>query len=86
MRMPQRRGLGQCLVGFFINADHYNIVRQRLGHKSPQQSNAQTLWLGSRIEYKLGNQTLAYGLGEQLRKRYPQSPEALAFEQGRFNE
>ena len=55
-------------------------------NKSPQQSNAQTLWLGSRIEYKLGNQTLAYGLGEQLRKRYPQSPEALAFEQGRFNE
>ena len=55
-------------------------------NKSPQQSNAQTLWLGSRIEYKLGNQTLAYGLGEQLRKRYPQSPEALAFEQGRFHE
>jgi type IV pilus assembly protein PilF len=55
-------------------------------NKSAELSNAQTLWLGSRIEYKLGNVTLARGLGEQLRKRYPQSPEALAFEQGRFNE
>lgn len=55
-------------------------------NRSPEQSNAQTLWLGSRIEYKLGNQTLAYGLGDQLRRRYPKSPEALAFEQGRFNE
>ena len=55
-------------------------------NQSPGQSNAQTLWLGARIEYKLGNRVLAYGLGEQLRKRYPQSPEALAFEQGRFNE
>jgi type IV pilus assembly protein PilF len=55
-------------------------------NKSAEQSNAQTLWLASRIEYKLGNPTLARGLGDQLRKRYPQSPEALAFEQGRFND
>jgi type IV pilus assembly protein PilF len=55
-------------------------------NKSAEQSNAQTLWLGSRIEYKLGNTVAARALGEQLRKRYPQSPEALAFEQGRFNE
>ena len=40
-------------------------------NKSPEQSNAQTLWLGSRIEYKLGNRALAFGLGDQLRKRYP---------------
>ena len=35
---------------------------------------------------QLGNLVVARGLGEQLRKRYPQSPEALAFDQGRFNE
>jgi type IV pilus assembly protein PilF len=55
-------------------------------NKSAEQSNAQTLWLGSRIEYKLGNLVAARSLGEQLRKRYPQSPETLAFEQGRFND
>ena len=55
-------------------------------NKSPELSNAQTLWLGARIEYKLGNRALAFGLGEQLRKRYPQAPETLAFEQGRFDD
>jgi type IV pilus assembly protein PilF len=55
-------------------------------NKSSDQSNAQTLWLGSRIEYKLGNRALAFGLGDQLRKRYPQTPETLAFEQGRFDD
>ena len=55
-------------------------------NKSTEQSNAQTLWLGARIEYKMGNRALAFGLGDQLRKRYPQSPETLAFEQGRFND
>jgi type IV pilus assembly protein PilF len=55
-------------------------------NKSAEQSNAQTLWLGARIEYKLGNRPLAFGLGDQLRKRYPQSSEALAYEQGRFND
>jgi type IV pilus assembly protein PilF len=61
----------------------FNIDRV---NKSTEQSNAQTLWLGARIEYKLGNRPLAFGLGDQLRKRYPQSPEALAYEQGRFND
>jgi type IV pilus assembly protein PilF len=55
-------------------------------NKSTEQSNAQTLWLATRIEYKLGNRALAQGLGGQLRSRYPQSPEALAFEQGRYDE
>ncbi len=55
-------------------------------NKSAEQSNAQTLWLGARIEYRLGNRPVAMGLGDQLRKRFPQSPEALAFEQGRFDE
>ena len=55
-------------------------------NKSAEASNAQTLWLGARIEYRLGNLALARGLGEQLKTRYPQSPEALAFAQGRFNE
>jgi type IV pilus assembly protein PilF len=55
-------------------------------NKSPAQSNAQSLWLAARIEYKLGNRALAQGLGGQLRSRYPQSPEALAFEQGRYDE
>jgi type IV pilus assembly protein PilF len=49
-------------------------------------SSAQTLWLAARIEHKLGNQPSARDLGRQLRNRFPQSPEALAFERGRYDD
>ncbi len=55
-------------------------------NKVPAQTNAQSLWLAARIEQKLGNAPAARTLGHQLRERYPKSPEALAFEQGRFDE
>lgn len=48
--------------------------------------NAQTLWLAARIEQKLGNRQGVNDFGNQLRSRFPQSREAMAFEQGRFDE
>jgi type IV pilus assembly protein PilF len=47
---------------------------------------AQTLWLATRIEQKLGNQAGVRDFGEQLRKRFPDSREASAFERGRFDD
>ena len=55
-------------------------------NKVPAQTNAQSLWLSARIERKLGNDPAVRTMGSQLRERFPNSPEALAFEQGRFNE
>lgn len=49
-------------------------------------SNAQTLWLAARIERRLGNTTGVQAFGRQLRERFPQSPEALNFERGRFDD
>ncbi|MDP1901261.1 MAG: type IV pilus biogenesis/stability protein PilW [Rubrivivax sp.] len=49
-------------------------------------SSAQSLWLATRIERRLGNLPLAEQLGRQLRERFPQSTEALQFERGRFDE
>jgi type IV pilus assembly protein PilF len=49
-------------------------------------SNAQTLWLAARIEHRLGNQAGAENFGRQLRGRFPNAPETLAFERGRFDE
>lgn len=49
-------------------------------------SSAQTLWLAARIENKLGNAQGAQSLGQELRDRFPQSPEAGAFEHRRFDE
>lgn len=52
----------------------------------PEQSSAQTLWLAARIENRLGQAGLRASLGAELRNRFPQSPEALLFEKGRFDE
>jgi type IV pilus assembly protein PilF len=52
----------------------------------PAVSNAQTLWLAARIEHKLGNAIAARELGERIRARFPQAPELLRFDQGKFDE
>ena len=48
--------------------------------------NAQTLWLAARIEHRLGNRQGEREFGTQLRNRFPQSREATAFDQGRFDD
>lgn len=50
------------------------------------QSNAQSLWLAARIERRIGNEAGVLQWGRQLRERFPQSPEALQYERGRFDE
>jgi len=52
---------------------------------SPQQTSAQSLWLAVRIEVRGGNAQAARELGAQLVARYPKSPEAAAFQQGKFD-
>jgi type IV pilus assembly protein PilF len=49
-------------------------------------ASAQTLWLAARIEHKLGQDEQANAMGAQIRNRFPQSPEALLFEKGKFDE
>lgn len=52
----------------------------------PNLVSAQTLWLAARIEHKIGNGQGTADFSEQLRNRFPQSPEASALAEGRFNE
>ncbi len=54
-------------------------------NEQPTTSNAQTLWLAARVEHRLGNDAGARTLGEELRRRFPQSPEALRFDRGQFD-
>lgn len=49
-------------------------------------ANAETLWLGIRIENRIGNREAVSQLGDQLKKRYGQSREATAYDRGAFNE
>ena len=49
-------------------------------------ANAETLWLGVRIERKLNNREAMMQLAGQLQRRFPQSREALAYERGTFDD
>ena len=49
-------------------------------------ANAQTLWLAARIEHRLGQQEQVNGLGAQLHNRFPEAPETVLFEKGKFDE
>lgn len=48
--------------------------------------NAESLWLGIKIERQLDNREAMSQLATQLKKRYPQSSELAAFERSAFNE
>ena len=49
-------------------------------------ANAETLWLGVRIERRLNNREAMTQLAGQLQRRFPQSREALAYERGNFDD
>jgi len=51
-----------------------------------QAANAESLWLGVKIERQLNNREAVASLGGQLQRRFPQSKEALAYERGNFND
>lgn len=49
-------------------------------------ANAETLWLGVKVERSLGNREAMLQLADQLKKRFGQSREAAAYERGAFND
>jgi len=49
-------------------------------------ANAQSLWLGIRVERRLDNRQAVEQLGIQLRKRFAQSRELASFDRGAFDE
>jgi type IV pilus assembly protein PilF len=55
-------------------------------NSQPALVSAQSLWLAARIENRLGNQTGAQEFGRQLRARFGDTREAMAYERGQFNE
>jgi type IV pilus assembly protein PilF len=51
-----------------------------------ETTTAESLWLAIRIEHRLGNKVQVDQMSQELRKRFPQSPEALLSERGRFDD
>jgi len=51
-----------------------------------QLANSESLWLGIKVERRLGNRAVVEQLAGQLRNRHPKSHELELFERGSFNE
>lgn len=49
-------------------------------------ANAESLWLGIRVENRMGNNIGVRGLSEQLRLKYPKSTERQKLDRGAFDE
>ena len=51
-----------------------------------EMANAETLWLGIKVENKLGNRVAVQQLADQLKRRFPKSKEFGFYERGALNE
>ncbi len=51
-----------------------------------EYANAETLWLGMKVERRLGDSVALQQLAGQLKRRFPQSRELVSYEKGAFNE
>lgn len=49
-------------------------------------ANAETLWLGIRVEQRLNDRVAMLQLADQLKRRFPQSPEMSSYAKGAFDE
>lgn len=67
--------------GDFVRAQFY--IR-RLNNSD--LANAESLWLGIKVENRMGNVDAVMQLATQLEKRFPQSKEATFYRRGAFNE
>lgn len=85
---PSNPGAALNLAEVLYRRGAYERARFYIGRANSQPSsvNAQTLWLAARIEHKAGNAVRSRQLGDELRNRFPQAPETLAFERGQFDE
>lgn len=67
--------------GDFIRSQFY---ARRLNNS--ELANAESLWLGVKVERQLANRDAMLQLAGQLEKRFPQSTQAAAYQRGSFNE
>ncbi len=49
-------------------------------------ANAETLWLGIKVERRMNDQVAMSQLADQLRKRFPQSRQMVSYERGAFDD
>ena len=85
---PENPSIAVNLSEVLYRQGQYDDARAliRRVNASTDVSNANTLWLAARIERRMGNAQGIQVLGKQLRERFPNAPETLALERGKFDE
>lgn len=85
---PSNPATAVNLAEVLYRRGEYQRARFYIGRVNsvPEQVSAQTLWLAVRVENKLGDRSRMQQLGNELQGRFPQAPETLAYERGRFDE
>jgi type IV pilus assembly protein PilF len=84
---PGNPVIGYNLASLLYQAGEFERARfyvRRINNSA--LANAESLWLGVRIEKRLGNQLAMTQLGSQLEKRFAQAPETAAWHRGAFDE
>ena len=71
---------------FFQNAEYPRAQFYVRRLNNSELANAESLWLGIKVERRLDNVSAAEQLGEQLKKRFPHAKETISFERSAFNE
>jgi type IV pilus assembly protein PilF len=83
---------GNPVTGFnlarltFSRGDHTRAQFYIRRINNSELANAETLWLGMRVEHRLQNAEAVRQLADQLRRRFPQSREWALYERGGLND
>ena len=83
----QRLRPGACihLAGIAYRRGAYEAAKRYVGaFNQAVEPTAESLWLAIRIERRLGDRAAEASLVQQLRRRFPGSPEYQAFLQGQY--
>ncbi|TFZ00736.1 type IV pilus biogenesis/stability protein PilW [Ramlibacter henchirensis] len=83
---------GNPIIGYNLASLMYDrgelqrsqFLMRRLNNS--QLANAETLWLGVKVERKIGDRLAMNQLADQLKRRFPQSKEAGRLDRGAFDE
>lgn len=84
---PANAYVGYNLANLEFQRGEYTksqFIIRRLNNS--EQANAETLWLGIKIERALGNGAVVDQLGQQLQRRFPRSKEWASYQRGAFND
>lgn len=81
---PGNTTVSFSLAEVFFRTQQWERARFQAARVNGQSANAGSLWLAARIEHRLGNRPGVTEWGQRLLREFPQSAEADAYREARF--